>query len=49
MRGNHCQELEVTVATVDETVAMAHGTIVRLARQQFLFTVFGKHSQVYQA
>ena len=44
MRGNHCQELEVAVATVDEAMAMAHGAIVRLTRQQFLFAVLGEHS-----
>ena len=46
MHRNHCQELEVTVTTVDEAVAMAHGAIVRLARQQFLFAVFGEHGSL---
>ncbi len=40
---NHCQKLEVAVATVNEAMAVPHGAIVRLTRQQFLLASIGKN------
>ena len=44
MCGNHCQKLEVAVATVDEAVAVPYGAVMRLSRQQFLLAGIGEHS-----
>ena len=40
----HCQKLEVAVATVNEAMAVPHGAVMRLARQQFLLAGIGEHS-----
>ena len=41
---NHCQELEIAIAAVDEAMTAAHRAIMHLARQQLFLSGIGKHS-----